>query len=123
MTYDELMKSFSVISAKCKIDRNTCLTIDDKVYYLYSPIVLTEALEHLAQLAYKEGYRNGRKDGYTEIVKHGQWVQVETSTNLYKCSCCNTPKLLHIYAPTNSIHMPKYCEECGARMDKEEKEK
>ena len=58
-----------------------------------------------------------------EIVKHGQWIKAGVADRLYKCSCCNTPKLLQIYAPTNSIHMPKYCEECGAKMDKEEKEK
>lgn len=43
-------------------------------------------------------------------VKHGKWIENQSSDHKWKCSCCN-------YGYTD--YLLSYCYDCGAKMDLE----
>lgn len=64
-----------------------------------------------AKDAYQKGYEAGKKDA----VKHGHWVtQYDLDGNIthYECTNCDFGLLW-----ANDDALPKYCPECGAKMD------
>lgn len=50
-----------------------------------------------------------------EPVRHGEWVKPSPYSQAYCNQCCLTPK-------TVAGILPKYCPNCGAKMDGGEKE-
>ena len=60
-------------------------------------------------------YRKGYADGVAEAVKHGEWEHL--GGDEWCCSVCG-----HVITTEGSWVKPtkKYCEECGARMGKEQ---
>lgn len=74
------------------------------------------------QEACAQAFENGRKVGYEEgkrdAVKHGRWV--DHCVRDWRCSECGG-KLLKVRNIDGYCYddKPKYCPNCGARMDLE----
>ena len=49
---------------------------------------------------------------HNESVKHGHWIQQQTS-NIYKCSVCGE----RIYSSLEVGNLHEFCRYCGAKMD------
>lgn len=60
-------------------------------------------------------------DSYTEVdaepVRHGHWINGDCI-----CPCCGKDKFKDLDADIWSDWQPKFCPNCGAKMDAEEKE-
>lgn len=64
--------------------------------------------ELLDELKYRGYDVSGMKD--KSEVKHGKWIENQSSDHKWKCSCCN-------YGYTD--YLLSYCYDCGAKMDLE----
>lgn len=65
------------------------------------------------ELAYKNGYEQGKKDA----VRHGRWVKQWCDNNMIgheyaECSVCGCSML-----DTNQFWNSKHCPNCGVKMD------
>ena len=76
------------------------------------------AIEQLAEY----GICFGEKKRYLAKVRHGKWIKHrdEYDCEYIECSVCGE----NFYPPENAFEfdiLPKYCQECGAKMDNERK--
>lgn len=78
--------------------------------------------------AFENGRRQGDAEGYArgkaEAVKHGRWIALDwdhvrheeaNAADEYECSACG--EYVTYSEITEREDLPKYCPNCGARMD------
>ena len=56
-------------------------------------------------------------ENYVPLV-HGKWIQSKTISDYFHCSCCKAQNKMK--KSCNTYVLPKYCPNCGAKMDGEE---
>ena len=67
--------------------------------------------------AYLEGYREGYEGGRHDAVRHAHWEVNECGeVECNKCGFCIGN------ADNMNDYVPKFCPDCGARMDRKENE-
>jgi hypothetical protein len=75
----------------------------------------------------REGYKECTNCGMLNVptadvqpVKHGKWNSWGRDTaynKFYRCSCCNYEISMDVESREFDDSLPKYCLNCGARMD------
>lgn len=87
--------------------------------------IMIDGEEYLTGADYN-AYLKGYKDGQAEPIKHGRWIKERVHNlhngekrNARECSECGA--IYFVYDMANAIdEVPRYCPNCGARMDGEE---
>lgn len=64
-----------------------------------------------------EGITEQQPAADVEKVRHAKWCGTGNNDTVFTCSSCRAIKCLKIHTPTCTLIFPKYCEECGAKMD------
>ena len=78
------------------------------------PSVTQKSDEQLYKNGFADGYEQGHKDAEP---KSGKWIDGDSI-----CPCCGEDKFKDLDADIWSDWQPKYCPNCGAEMESEDKE-